>query len=82
MLKSVLATEVLIDKILEMINETDYEKEEWPLDSYPNGHLIKNLSYTKMINEINHREPRGFSSTDTVERFPFIKSNVGWHSSN
>lgn len=37
MLKSVLATEVLIDKILEMINENEKEIEDWPEDSHPNG---------------------------------------------
>lgn len=35
-----------------------------------------------MINEINHREPRCYSSTNLIEQFAIFKSNVGWHSSS
>jgi len=33
-----------------------------------------------MINEINHREPRGISEAGIVAPIPVLKSKSGWHS--
>ena len=57
MLESIQVTEDLVEKILYWIEENE-DDEDWPDDTVPNDKLIKNLSYTKMINEVNHLEPR------------------------
>jgi len=41
--------------------EEDGDKLEWPEDANHNPNIKQSLSYSKMINEINHREPRGIS---------------------
>ena len=56
MLSEVIATEKLIESLLAMI--PDESPHDWPPDTEPNPSIISQLSYTKMVNEINHREPR------------------------
>jgi|APSaa5957512535_1039671.scaffolds.fasta_scaffold457995_1 hypothetical protein len=81
MLKQVLGTENLIDKILEIF-EVQEDQVEWPGDAEPNMEIQKRLSYTKMLNELNHLEPRGYSAAGQVEPHPIWKSKTGWHSTD
>mmetsp|Transcript_1146 Transcript_1146/g.2103 ORF Transcript_1146/g.2103 Transcript_1146/m.2103 type:complete len:111 (+) Transcript_1146:1069-1401(+) len=60
-LKNVMTTEVMIDKLLRVIESEPKTNVEWPYDAFPNGRLNNNLSFTKMVNESNHREPRKFN---------------------
>lgn len=66
MMNETLTTEVLVEKILKIIDFDDELAEEWPLDAEPHKDLVKNLSHTKMINEINHKKPRGFSKAGAI----------------
>jgi hypothetical protein len=67
MMNETLTTEVLVEKILKIIdNDCDELAEEWPLDAEPYNDLVNNLSHTKMINEINHKKPRGFSKAGAI----------------
>ena len=61
MLQSVLGTENLIEKILEIF-EAQEDQVDWPADAEPNPKIQQRLSYTKMLNEINHLEPRGYTA--------------------
>ncbi len=78
MLSEVIATEKLIERLLDMI--PDEQPNEWPTDTEPNPTLINQLSYTKMVNEINHREPRIMTRTGVIEPFPIFSSSFGFHS--
>lgn len=80
MLRDVLGTETLIEKILEMLPETSTPDGDWPEDTIANERLLKGLSHTKMVNEVNHREPRVFAESGTVEPHPLCSSGFGWHS--
>mmetsp|Transcript_42256 Transcript_42256/g.64779 ORF Transcript_42256/g.64779 Transcript_42256/m.64779 type:complete len:244 (-) Transcript_42256:3056-3787(-) len=82
MLKNVLATEVLIDKLLRVIEDEPAPAEEWPQDAHPNDRLVETLSYSKMINEVNHREPRGFTEAGVVAPLPWFGTSSGNHSTN
>jgi hypothetical protein len=81
MLQSVLGTENLIEKILEIF-EAQEDQVDWPADAEPNPKIQQRLSYTKMLNEINHLEPRGYTAAGQVEPYPVWRSKTGWHSSN
>jgi hypothetical protein len=78
MLTEVIATEKLIESLLAMI--PDELPSDWPLDTEPNPSLINQLSYTKMVNEINHREPRTMTRAGAIEPFPIFSSSLGFHS--
>jgi len=54
----VIGTEVLIDTLLTKLGHNEDELKEWPPDADFNEHVKKNLSYSKMANEMNHREMR------------------------
>lgn len=83
MLQDTLGTEQLIDKILEIITpENEDEEGDWPLDAHPNDDLVKGLSYTKMTNEINHRELRAFNKAGVVDSLGICSSNTGCHSTS
>jgi hypothetical protein len=82
MLQDVLGTEQLIDKILEIITPEEDEEEDWPLDAHPNDDLVKSLSYTKMTNEVNHRELRAFNKAGVVDSLGICSSNTGCHSTS
>lgn len=81
MLTKVLGTEILIEKIMKMLHLEEDEEwlKEWPVDCNPNEDLQHDLSYTKMQNEINHREPRGFSLAGTIEPHPLFSAKTGCH---
>lgn len=78
MLTEVIATEKLIERLLEMI--PDEQPSDWPTDTEPNPTLINQLSYTKMVNEINHREPRIMTRAGAIEPFPIFSTSFGFHS--
>ena len=59
--------------------EANQEDQEWPDDTFPNECLIKNLSYSKMINEVNHKEPRTIKPSQEIDKFPIWESRVGMH---
>ena len=69
----------MIEKILEII-EPEEEDEEWPLDAHPNDDLVKSLSHTKMVNEVNHRELRAFNKAGVVDQLGITSSSTGCHS--
>lgn len=81
MLDADLGTEQLVKNILEYLKEQDEEAIEWPVDAVFNPQLKKSLSYSKMINELNHREPRQYSLTHQVEPIPICGSTTGCHCS-
>lgn len=81
MIKSVLGTENLIEKILEIFEQQE-DQVQWPADAEPNPLIEQTLSYTKMINEINHLEPRAFTNTGLIQQYPLGKSRTGWHSTD
>lgn len=76
-----LGTETLIEKILEIFAEEE-DQVDWPADAEPNPRLAQALSYTRMVNEINHLEPRAYTSTGFIEQHPVWKTETGWHSTN
>lgn len=80
MLQTVQTTEELVDKVLEMLELQGESDEDWPDDTVPDEKLIKNLSFTKMVNEINHREPRCIKPSSEIDVFPLCSSRVGMHS--
>lgn len=53
-----IGTELLIDTLLTKLGHADDERKEWPADATKNKLLRRHLSYSKMVNEINHRELR------------------------
>ena len=82
-----LGTEVLINKILEIINPEEedenaeeFDETDWPIDTIPNPKVRRNLSYTKMINEVNHRNPRKISTSSEVVPHPIFGTEIGSHS--
>lgn len=83
-LDEVVGTETLIEKLLQMFDEDkiELEDQEWPEDTIKNPKLIKSLSYTKMKNEINHREPRNITEAGTIEPHELCDTSFGWHSSS
>mmetsp|Transcript_27946 Transcript_27946/g.42242 ORF Transcript_27946/g.42242 Transcript_27946/m.42242 type:complete len:487 (+) Transcript_27946:260-1720(+) len=76
MLKQTLGTETLVDKIIEMV-EGKEDLQEWPIDAHENPNLRESLSYTKMINEVNHREPREIDSSGTISQLQVCGSSTG-----
>ena len=78
MLETAQGTEELVEKILLWIEQNE-EDQEWPDDTVPNEFLISNLSFTKMINEVNHKEPRTIKPSQEVGKFPIWGSSVGMH---
>jgi hypothetical protein len=84
MLQETLGTETLIEKLLAVIERYDplpgEEVDDWPLDAHPNDRLKRGLSYTKMTNEVNHRQLRGFAATGVVEPLKICGSGTGCHS--
>lgn len=82
MLESVLGTEILIEKVLGMVKSVEEEIEDWPRDTHPNDDIINGLSYTKMVNEVNHREPRGLTESGVIEKYSLCGSSTGWHSTS
>jgi hypothetical protein len=51
-------TEKMIKKILGFLEKQQKKQAEWPVDALFNKKIKESLSYSKMINEINHKEPR------------------------
>lgn len=80
-LRNAMSTEVMIDKLLRVIESDQPSKVEWPFDAFPNTRLNCNLSFTKMINETNHSEPRRFNKEGVVEPLSVYSTSTGWHSS-
>jgi len=44
--------------MLSILGHDGDDLKNWPMDTIPNEKVRKNLSYSKMLNEINHREGR------------------------
>lgn len=79
MLDHALGTEILIERCLEIVENVEDEVADWPIDTLPNRKLIKGLSHSKMINEINHKEPRGFDKIGNIVPMPVFWSRTGCH---
>ena len=83
MLERAVPTKNLIDSILaNFYAEEQEEKIDWPIDTNHNPKIKTSLSYSKMINEVNHREPRAYSKAGQIEPIPIWGSKTGWHSTN
>mmetsp|Transcript_14013 Transcript_14013/g.23806 ORF Transcript_14013/g.23806 Transcript_14013/m.23806 type:complete len:293 (+) Transcript_14013:368-1246(+) len=83
MLNKVLGTETLVDQILEMIGyRFELDQPEWPEDAHPNPKLMKNLSYSKMLTEVNHREPRYLDEGGITSVMPIWGTSFGWLASD
>jgi hypothetical protein len=84
LLEKAVPTKVLIDNILENFYEEEDqdEKIDWPVDSNHNPKIKKTLSYSKMVNEVNHREPRAYTNAGQIEEVPVFGSKAGWHSTS
>ena len=72
-------TKKLIDYIQHLIGMGS-KKEDWPIDAEHNPDITKSLSYSKMINEINHREPRAYTSAGQITTVSVCGSGTGRHS--
>jgi hypothetical protein len=51
-------TEKMIKNILRFLEKQQKKEAKWPIDAMFNKKIKESLSYSKMINEINHRKPR------------------------
>jgi hypothetical protein len=80
LLKKVMTTEVMVDKLMRVINSEPKTKSEWPKDAVPNLRLNCNMSFTKLINEINHKTPRKFNQSGIVEPLGVFGASTGMHS--
>ena len=80
MLKKTLGTENLVDKILNMVKTDADDLTDWPNDAFENPKLRESLSYTKMLNEVNHREPREIDSSGSISQLKVCGSSTGWFS--
>jgi len=56
------STEHIVTKMLAFLKaqSKDELEDQWPQDALPNVKLKKGLSYSKMINVVNHIAPRSF----------------------
>jgi hypothetical protein len=54
MLSDVLGTELIIERCIRALEKDDTLSQTWPADAMHNSDLVKGLSYSKMMNEINH----------------------------
>ena len=79
MLNSVLKTETLVEKLTRVVEDGEDDIGDWAPDSEPHKDILNNLSYTKMKNEINHREPRTFSKAGLIIKTPICFSSTGCH---
>jgi len=52
----------------------------WPADTLKNEG--KQLSVSKMKNEINHREPKTIGYDGRMSSFPLLWTKTGWHSTS
>lgn len=66
MLEHALGTEILIEKCLDIVENVDDDVADWPIDTVPSKRLLKGLSHSKMINEINHKEPRAYDKIGNI----------------
>jgi hypothetical protein len=75
-------TEAVIQHILKTFKEEEEENEkvDWPVDAEFNPEIKNSLSYSKMVNEVNHREMRAYSTAGQIEPVPIFSSMTGWHS--
>ena len=76
-------TEKLVNRLLDYFNDTEGPQDvgEWPVDAHFNIDLKKNLSYSKMINVINHTAPRNFNEDGIIQQIP-MSIKTGRHSSS
>jgi hypothetical protein len=81
--KQILGTEIMIEKMLENLDVIDDENlDVWNMqdeDQEPDSR--KNISYIKMVNEINQRECRMKDAGGNAKPFNIFTSGPGMHSS-
>lgn len=73
----------MIEKMLENLDVIDDENlDVWNMqDEAQEPDSRKNISYIKMVNEINQREARMKDADGKMKPFSFCGSSPGWHSS-
>lgn len=73
----------MIEKMLENLDVVDDENLDiWNMqDEFQEPDSRKNISYIKMVNEINQREARIKDDQGKMSPFSFCGSTVGFHSS-
>jgi hypothetical protein len=81
--QKILGTEVMINKMLPQFEQKDDDLDQWNMqDDNQDPESRKNISYVKMLNEINQREARiPDKVTGKPIPIPICGSSVGWHSS-
>lgn len=79
-LQNVIGTEVLIDTLLTKLGHAEDELKEWPPDANFNEHVKKNLSYSKLANEMNHREMRKTDANGVPQPMSICGAQTGSHS--
>jgi hypothetical protein len=53
--------------MLEILNRENATKtEDWPRDTFPYIHSKQPLSFSKMVNELNHKEARQVNAAGVV----------------
>ena len=72
---------MLIDGILEAFPQEEELGVKWERDCVYNPMIKENLSYSKMIHEVNKLEPRKVLPNNVREQFGLC-NNSGRHSSN
>lgn len=75
-------TSDLINKVLKSLETKEPDEFEWPIDANYNPSLKQSLSYTKMVNEVNHREPRYMTKANQIDKLPLCSTRIGVHSTS
>ena len=71
---------MLIDKLLTKLGHNEDELKEWDADADFNEHMKKSLSYSKMCNEMNHREMRETDKNGVPQPMSICGVKTGSHS--
>ena len=82
MMENIHSTEKLVDQMLIALKkQKEVIQEDWPKDTFPHEHCRETLSYSKMINHLNHLEPRQVNKAMVVQPIS-ICAKAGSHSTN
>jgi len=79
MAKQVVKTQTLVEKLSEVVDTGEDDIGDWPKDCEPLKQLVNNLSYSKMINELDKREPRMRPSGGKPVPLSICGSSFGCH---
>jgi hypothetical protein len=77
-MKRLTSTEIIIDKALKFLDTDPWDDlGEWPADAHI--HKGMRLSESKMLNEIDEREPRTSNYDGHASAYGLFGTNTGWH---